>query len=146
MANIVLNEGLGRLAEIVRNGGDLQLVPLSAVAADATLKDQGPDLATVLGGGSTERTTGGWSRKVIANGSITLTVDDTADSVRVSIPDQTWTGPTAGNNVVALLLCEDNGGADSADHVISKHDFAVTTDGNDVTADVNPATGVWSSS
>lgn len=147
MADIVLNDALGRIAEKVADGVNIQIVPLSAADTDATIKDAGPDLATVLGlGGTTEQTAGGWTRKAVANGSLTLTVDDTGDSVRVEIPDQTWTGPTAGNDTVALLVAEDNGGADSGDAVLTKHDFAVTADGNDVTADFNPATGFWSSS
>lgn len=145
MANIVLNDALGRIAEKIADGADLIIIPLSAVAADATLKDEGPDLATVLAGTSNEQTGSTWSRKTVANGSVTLTVDDSGDEVRAEIPDQTWTGPAAANNVVALLVCED-GASDAARNVLTKHDFAVTTDGNDVTADFNPTTGFWSSS
>ena len=148
MANIVLNDALGRIAEKVADGGDIQIVPLSAQDTDATLKDTTPnDLATVLGlAGTTEQTAGGWTRKAVANASLTLTVDNASDLVKVLIPDQTWTGPTAPNDVVALLVAEDNGGVDSADAVLTKHDFAVTADGNDVTADFDGTNGFWQSS
>lgn len=144
MADIVLNDALGAIAEKVKDGVDLQIIPLSAADTDGTIKDAGPDLATVLGlAGTTEQTTS-WTRKVVANGSVTLTVDDAGDQVTVTVPDQTWVGPTTGNDVVAILIAEDNGGADSGDHVLTKHDFAVTADGNDVTADFG--TSFWSSS
>ena len=39
MADIVLNDSLGRIAEIIQDGADMQFVPLSASDADATMKD-----------------------------------------------------------------------------------------------------------
>jgi hypothetical protein len=81
----------------------------------------------------------------VTNASLTITIDDTADSVRVEVPDQTWTGPTAPNDVTDLVICLD-GASDAAREVLTVHDFVVTADGNDVTADFNPATGFWSSS
>lgn len=146
MANIVFNDGLGRTAEKVADGADLIIIPLSAADTDATLKDAGPDLATVLGlGGTTEQTSGGWSRLTVTNASLTLTVDDSGDRVLVIIPDQSWAGPTAPNDVVALLICED-GASDAARNVLTKHDFAVTADGNQVNADFDDTNGFWQSS
>jgi hypothetical protein len=145
MGDFVLNDALGRIAEKVADGADLIIIPLSAMDADATVKDAGPDLSTVLGlAGTTEQTTT-WSRKVITNGTITLTVDDSSDLVKVIVPDQTWTGPTAGNNVTDILVCED-GASDAVRPVLSAHDFAVTADGNDVTADFHATNGFWQSS
>lgn len=150
MADIVLNDSLGRIAEIIQDGGDIILIPLSASDADATMKDgygagNPTFLSDFLGAaGNTEQTTT-WSRKVVLNAALTITIDDTADSVRVEIPDQTWTAPTAGNNTTKLVPCLD-GASDAAREVLTVHDFAVTADGNDVTADFNAATGFWSSS
>lgn len=149
MADIVLNDAKGRIAEKIADGVDLQVVPLSAVDTDTNLEDAyggGADLASVLGdAANTEQTGSTWSRKTISNASITLTVDDSGDLVKAIIPDQTWTGPAASNDVVALLVCEDNGGADSGDLVLTKHDFSVTADGNDVTADFDGTDGFWQS-
>lgn len=149
MANTALNDMKGRLAEIVADGGDLIVVPLSAVEADATFED---GYATVfLAGGSgildaagnTERTTGGWSRKVHTNANITGQVDDTNDLWRVILDaDDTWTAVAASNDVVALLICED-AATDATRRVIGKWDFAVTTDGNDVTANYDQTNGIW---
>ena len=149
MGNIVINDALGRIAEKVADGADLILIPLSAVDTDANLKDAyagGSNVDDILGdAANTERTTGGWVRKVILNASLTLTVDDSDDHVEVIIPDTTFTAPTAGNDVVALLIAED-AATDTLRNGLTSHVFAVTTDGNDVTADFSDAAGFWSSS
>lgn len=151
MANIVLNDALGRIAEKVSDGADLIVVPLSAVVADATLKDagwtNGNRLDAVLAEvGITEQTGSTWARKVHTNANITVTVDDTNDRVEVALDaDDTWSSVAASNDVVALLICEDGAG-DTTRWVLTKHDFSVTTDGNDVTADYNQADGFWQSS
>ncbi len=151
MANIVLNDSLGRIAEIIADGADLILIPLSASDADATMKDgYGAGNPTLLSdflaaAGNTEQTAGGWGRKVILNAALTIVIDDTADTVRVQVPDQTYVGPTAANNTTKLVPCVD-GANDGVREVLTSHDFAVTADGNDVVADFDPATGFWRSS
>jgi hypothetical protein len=146
MANTALNDMKGRLAEIVADGADLIVVPLSAVDPDATFEDGYADafLSTVLGAaGNTEQTGSTWTRKVHTNANITLTVDDTNDLVRVILDvDDTWTAVAASNDTVALLICED-GASDAVRRVIGKWDFAVTTDGNDVTANYDQTNGIW---
>lgn len=151
MANIVLNHALGRMREIIDDGADLIVVPLSAVVADATLKDAAwtndNRLDAVLAEvGITEQTGSSWERRTHANANITVTIDDTNDRVEVALDaDDTWTAVAASNDVVALLICEDGAG-DTTRWVLTKHDFAVTTDGNDVTADYDQADGIWQSS
>lgn len=146
MADTALNDMKGRLAEIVADGADLIVVPMSAMDADATFEDGYADsfLSTVLGAaGNTEQTGSAWSRKVHTNANITQTVDDANDLVRVILDnDDTWAAVLAGNDTVALLICED-GASDAARRVIGKWDFAVTTDGNDVTANYDQTNGIW---
>ena len=148
MGDIALNDAKGTIAEKIRDGADLIMIPLSAVDTDANIQDAyagGSFLDDVLGdAANTERTTGGWSRKVVLNAALTVTVDDTANTVRVEVPDQVYTSVTAGNDVVAMLIVED-AATDALRQVLTKHDFAVTTDGNDITADFTPATGFWNS-
>lgn len=148
MANIVLNDAKGAIAELIRDGGDLIIVPLSAGDTDANLRDgygtSPTTLDNFLAAAPNEQTAGGWSRKTVANGSVTLTVDDAADLIKVIIPDQTWTGPTAGNNTTDLAICLD-GASDAARRVLTVHDFVVTADGNDVTADFHVTNGFWQS-
>lgn len=141
-----LNDMKGRLAEIVGDGGDLIVVPLSAADADATFEDGYADafLATVLAAaGNTEQTGSNWTRKVHTNANITLTVDDTNNLMRVILDaDDTWTAIAATFNTVALLICED-GASDAVRRVIGKWDFVVTADGSDVTANYDQTLGVW---
>lgn len=147
MADLVINDLLGRFAEIIDDGADVQVIPCSALVADATLKDGNatPDITAFFAvGGNTEQVTS-WTRKDIANGSITVTIDDSSDLVKIILPDQTWTGPTGGNNTTDILLAEDTN-TDGTDRVVTVHDFIVTADGNDVTADFHATNGVWQSS
>lgn len=151
MADIVLNDSLGRIAELFQDGADFIMLPMSATDSEALMKDgYGGGNPTFLddflgAAGNTEQTGSTWTRKTVANASVTITIDDSADSVRVSVADQVWTAPLAGNNTTKLVLCVD-GASDAVREVLTVHDFAVTTDGNDVTADINPANGWWSSS
>jgi len=146
MADTALNDMKGRLAEIIADGADLIVIPMSADDADGTFEDGYADafLDTVLGAaGNTEQTGSNWSRKVHTNANITQTVDDTNDLVRVILDnDDTWTAVAASNDVVSLLICED-GASDSVRRVIGKWDFVVTTDGNDVTANYDQTNGIW---
>lgn len=125
----------------------LKVIPIetSGIEADATLKDY-DDLAALLAGTSNEQTTMG--RKTLTSADVTITLDDTNDRVDVDVSDITWTGAT-GNAISALVLvyCPDGvtPGADSTFVPISKHDFAITPDGSDVTAQI-AAAGIWRAS
>lgn len=150
MANIVLNDALGRYREIIDDGADLIVVPLSADDADATMKDGYSNVSRLdqflLAAGNTEQTGSNWSRKVHTNANITVVIDDTNDRVEVQLDaDDTWTAVAASNDVVSLIICEDGAG-DTTRWVLSKHDFVVTTDGNDVTANYDQTDGVWQAS
>ncbi len=149
MADFVLNHSLGRVAEKFDDGANCILVVFSAMDTEAVVKDGNPAnfLDTIISLGSTTEAVGSsWStRKTIANGSVTVTVDDSGDNVRVFLPDQTYTAVASANDTVRLMVCED-GASDAVRQVLTVHDFAVTTDGNDVTADFNVTNGFWTSS
>lgn len=142
MADLVFNIAKGRVVEYYNRvkGNDptnaaLVLVPLSAVAADATLKDQ-DDLATVLAGGSTECTDGTWARKVLTDSELAAlpAPDDGNDRYDVSLPEVTWSALT-GTAMVAMLVCYDSdttGGTDANIVPLTKFDAAATPDGNDL--------------
>jgi hypothetical protein len=141
MADFIFNIAKGKFghyAGLPLTNDAFIIVPLEAsgVEADATLKDY-DDLAALLGGSSNEQTTLG--RKSVT--SVTPTIDDTNDRLDVDIPDQTWTAGT-GNAVGDLLACYDSdtmAGTDSGIIPLSCHDFAVTPDGSDITAQVAAA-------
>lgn len=146
MGDVALTDMKGRLAEILEGGADLQIIPLSAVEADATFEDgyASATITTVLAAaGNTERTTGGWTRKTHLNAAITTQPDDTANLWRVILDvDDTWSAVASANDVVAILIAE-VGAGDGTDRVIGSWIFVVTTDGNDVEANYDQVNGVW---
>lgn len=139
MADLVMNISLGRVAyyaTLPAASDALIVVPLesSGIEADATLRDY-DNLSALLGGTSNEQTTMG--RKTVS-ASVTVTVDDTNNWVDVDMPDQVWTA-ASGNAVGALLVCYDGdtgAGTDANITPLTKHDFAVTPDGSDITATI----------
>ena len=149
MADIVFNIAKGRVVEFHNRidtndptNAAIIVVPVDVGATtDATIRDF-DTLAAVLGGGVTERTTGGWNRKTITDADITFPApDDTNDRYDIDIPDQTWTAVSAGA-VTDLLICYDSdtgAGTDSNIVPLTMHDFAVTPDGSDVVAVINAA-------
>jgi|SRR5690348_10497741 len=149
MADFVFNIAKGRITEFYNNidnnspaNSAFILVPVDVGATtDATIKDF-DTLSAVLGGGVTERTTGGWNRKTIDDTALAAwTPDDTNDRVDLDMPDQTWTAVSAGN-VTDLILCYDGdttGGTDANLVPLIQFDFAITPDGSDVVAVVAAA-------
>ena len=137
MADFVYNIAKGAFAEKIRDGANIQVLVLAAsgIETDAVLKDK-DTVADVLAGTTNEVTNSGYARKSIANASVTLTVDDTNDRVDLDIADQTWTAVAAGDGWSDVVICEDVGGADSSRVPGTQHDFAITPDGSDITAQV----------
>lgn len=138
MADFTFNIAKGKVkyyAELPAANDALIVIPLEAsgLEADATLKDY-DDVAALIAGTTNEQTTAG--RKTVT--SVTITVDDTNDRVDIDFADQTWTGLT-GNAIGALLIAYDpdtTTGTDSSLVPLTKHDWAITPDGSDVTATV----------
>lgn len=149
MADLVFNIAKGRVAELYNRvdsndpaNSALVIVPVDVGAVtDATLRDF-DTLAAILGGGVTERTTNGWTRKTLTDVDLAaFAPDDTNDRVDLDIPDQTWTAVTAGA-VTDLIICYDNdttAGTDANLVPLTMHDFAITPDGSDVVAVINAA-------
>jgi hypothetical protein len=150
MADFVFNIAKGKVAEYAArvNANDptnsaLIIVVIDANGdTDATMRDR-DDLGALLGGTANEVTNTNYARKTLDNtAGITITVDDTNDRVDVDIADQTWTGVAAGTAWTDLIVCYDpdtTGGADSAIIPLTLHDFAVTPDGSDITAQIATA-------
>lgn len=140
MADFIFNISKGAFAEKVRDGAaNLAILLLSAAEVDDTLNNY-DDIAALLGAaGNTEATFTNYARKTGITG--TLTVDDTNNRVDLDIPDQTW--PSAGNGtnntLTDLLVFYDEGGTDATRIPTTNHDFEVTTDGSDLTAQVDAA-------
>lgn len=148
MADFTFNISKGKAAQYIQNVKDgspansrLLAVPIetTGIEADATLKDY-DTLSALLAGTSNEQTTMG--RKTIAAAAITITVDDTNDRVDIDMSDLVWTAAT-GNAISAIVVCYiPDGvtpGADTTVIPLTKHDFVVTPDGSDITAQVAAA-------
>ena len=148
MANFVFNIAKGRVAQYLQNVEDgspansrIKIVPLetTGLEADAALKDHN-DLAALLAGTSNEQTTLG--RKTWAAADLALVVDDANERFDADSVDIVWAAAT-GNAVSALITVYfPDGvtpGADSTGIPLTKHDFVVTPDGSDITAQLAAA-------
>lgn len=158
MANQVFNIAKGRVAELYNrvdsndpaNSVLLVVAVVAGTTNDAAFADFDTLAASLPGaGGASEATNSGYSRKVITDADIVaFAPDDTNDRVDVAISDQTWTAVAAGSVWTDLIIAYDSdstGGADTAVVPLTLHDFAVTPDGSDITADV-PTTGFFRAS
>jgi hypothetical protein len=157
MANQVFNIALGRVAELY-NRVDLNdpaasalivaVLATAGIETDAVLKDK-DDLAAVVAGTTNEATNTNYARKSLTDADIVaFAPDDTNDRVDLDIPDQTWIGVAAGDGWNDLLVCYDNdtaAGTDANIVPLTMHDFVVTPDGSDITAQI-AATGFYRAS
>lgn len=148
MANQVFNIALGRVAELY-NRVDLNdpansaliivILATAGIEADAVLKDK-DDLAAVVAGTTNEVTNTNYARKVLTDADIVaFAPDDANDRVDLDIPDQTWTAVAAGDGWNDLLVCYDSdttAGTDANIVPMTMHDFVVTPDGSDITAQI----------
>lgn len=151
MSDIVFNVAKGKVNEyhdrVVGNdpaNSALIVVLLKVASADATLRDFST-LAAVLAGGSTEADFTNYARKTLTDAVLTVsTVDNTNDRREADIPDQTWTsaGGASNNTLAKLLICYDSdttGGTDANIIPLTAHDFVITTNGGDITAQIATA-------
>lgn len=152
MADFVFNVAKGRVAEFYNRvdsndpaNSALIIVAIltTGIESDATLRDYAL-LSTLLAAANDEATNSGYARKVLTDSDIgALTIDNTNDRVDVDIPDQTWTAVAASPGAWSkLLVCYDNdttGGTDANIIPLTAHDFVVTPDGSDITAQIAAA-------
>lgn len=149
-ADLVFNIAKGRVTELYNRvdtndpaNSALVIVVIDAAGdTDATLRDR-DDLSALLGGTSNEVTNTNYARKVLTDADlVAFAPDDTNDRVDLDIPDQTWTAVAAGTAWTDLLICYDNdtaGGTDSNIIPLTLHDFPVTPDGSDISAQIATA-------
>jgi len=146
MANFVFVIAKGRVAEYYNRvqandpaTARLVIIPLqsSGLESQANLEDS-VSLTEVLDGATDEQTTMG--RKYLTDTELSaLSPDYGNNRMDVDIPDIAWLA-AAGNAVGALVIAYDpNSSADSAIIPLTYHDFAVTPDGSDITAQIAAA-------
>jgi len=120
------------------------VVLLKAAEADDTLNNY-DDLAALLSAaGNTEADFSGYQRKELTDVDLPAVPapDDTNNWIQLDIPDITWTaaGGAVNNTLVKLLICYDSDntvGTDANIIPLCYYDFSVTTDGSDITAQIN---------
>lgn len=148
MADFVYNISKGKVAEFGArvNANDptnsvFLIEVVNTSATDATLKDLDDFAAIEADANTAEVANAGYARKTLSDtGGITVTVDDTNDRTDVDAPDQTWTAVAAGTawtDVVTGYDSDSTAGTDSAVKPMTQHDFSVTPDGSDITAQIN---------
>lgn len=142
--SIIFNVAKGRIAayaDLAGSNDAFLIVPLEATAlvADATMRTY-TSLNAILAGASNEQTTMG--RKLLTTG-ITSSIADPDRIIEVDDP-LVWTS-VSGNDVGALVVCyvpdttigsylTPDATRDGVAIPLSKHDFAVEPDGDDITA------------
>ena len=140
MSDQVFNIAKGAAAEKVRDGATVLIVLLmQANEAETTLLDR-TDLADLfVEAGNTEATFTNYARKTGLTA--TLTVDNTNDRVDLDLPDQTFVsaGNGVNNTLTKLVVAYEEAAADATRIPLTHHDFSVTTDGSDLTAQFNAA-------
>ncbi len=151
MADQIFNIGLGRVAELYNRvdqndptNAVLTIVVLATagIETDAVLKDK-DDLAAVVAGATNEVTNTNYARiELVDTDLVAFAPDDTNDRVDLDIPDQTFSAIAAGDGWNDLLICYDSDSATGTDANIvplTMHDFVVTPDGSDITAQIAAA-------
>lgn len=139
-------------ATSVSGGGAVQLgidnstagvvLLLSAAEVDDTLDNYDSVQAMLAAAGNTEAAFTNYARKTGIT--ITATEDDAGNTYALDIPDQTWTsaGGTTDETLAKLVFAIQTGADDSTLIPVSHQDFTPTTDGSDLTAQIN-ADGVY---
>lgn len=150
MANQVFNIALGRVAEFYNRvdtndptNSALIVIAWNSTATDAVIKDLDTVAAIEADANTAEVTNSGYARKTLTDADIVaFAPDDTNDRVDLDIPDQTWTAVAAGSGWTDLSINYDNdttAGTDAAIVPGTWHDFSVTPDGSDITAQIAAA-------
>ena len=157
MADFVFNIAKGRVAEFANRvksndpaNSALVVVVLatSGLESDVTLLDK-DTLADVVSGTTNEVTNTNYARIVLTDADLSaIAADDTNDRMDIDIPDPAWTSVAAGDGWSKILICYDSdttGGTDANIIPLTCHDFVVTPDGSNITAQV-PAAGFYRAS
>jgi len=150
MADLVFNVAKGKVNEYVArvDGNDptnsaLIVVAIVSTDTDAAIRDVDTLSALLALSNTAEATNTGYARKTLTDTDVTApTPDDTNDRMDADIPDQTWTSVSAGDNWTDLVICYDSdttGGTDANIVPLTLHDFSVTPNGGDITAQINSA-------
>lgn len=152
MGDFVFNVAKGRVAELYNRvktndpgPSGLMVVAINTSETDGNLKDLDTLAAVLANGNTAEVTNSGYARKILIDSDLNaLSPDDSNDRMDLDFADQAWSAVGAGDGWTDLIVCyvPDVGSPmtpDSAIIPLTQHDFAITPDGSDVTAQLNAA-------
>jgi len=150
MADLVFNTALGRVTQLVDNVE--QNNPAAAVirmhawvctAADDDVNNQDDVAALEALASNTEATNSGYANQSWEAADITITVNDTTNLVDIDSTDVTFSAIVAGSNWTDVSISYDAAGTDTdaSTLLLTFHDFVVTPNGGDITA--NFAAAGW---
>jgi hypothetical protein len=150
MANVVFNISKGRVAEFYNrvdtndpSGCELVVMVINAGAAtDDTIRGY-DTFSTLIGDANViEVTNTGYARKILVGADLAaFAPDDVNDRVDLDIPDQTWTSVSSGDVWTDIVIGYDPAGTGVDTNIIpmTLHDFSVTPDGSNITAQIDAA-------
>jgi hypothetical protein len=152
MADFIFNIAKGRFVEwyIRVDTNDpaaaelvVRLLAATGLETQANLEDS-DNFAEVVDGATNQATNTNYAAKVLTDADlVAFAPDDANNRADVDIPDQTWTAvANDGTGAIGALVIEyDPVGSqtDTDERPISHHDFAVTPDGSDITAQIAAA-------
>lgn len=150
MADLVFNIAKGRVAELYNRVDTndpaaselvVMILATAGIETDAVLRDK-DTFADIVSGATNEVTNAGYAKKVLADADlVAFAPDDTNDRVDLDIPDQTWTGVGAGDGWNDLVVGYDPVGSQTMSDIVpmTLHDFVLTPDGSDITAQIAAA-------
>lgn len=149
MADFVYNQAKGKAAEwaarVLANDPANSVIIwtlFNTTETDANLRDLDTISAIESNANSAELTGGTYARKTLtdAAGGLTVTIDDTNDRTDVDCSDQTWVALTSGGSnptdAISGYDSDSTAGTDANIVPITQHDFGITLDGSDVTAQI----------
>ncbi|TVO75133.1 hypothetical protein [Sedimenticola selenatireducens] len=140
MSDGVFNIAKGSVVEKIRDAStNVLLLLLKANEAETALVDH-DNVSVLLGAaGNTEADFTNYARKTGLTG--TITVDDSNDRVDVDLPDQAFisAGGALNNTLTKAVVAYEESATDTGRVPLTHHDFAATTDGSDLTLQVNAA-------
>lgn len=148
MANFVFNIAKGRAVELMNRVNlndpaaaelNIRLLASTGLEAQSVLEDV--DTFTALVAGATNFATNtGSTPKELGDGTVTVTTNDTLNRTEIDVADQTWTAlANDGTGAIGALVSgydPAGTGADAGVVPITHHDFAITPDSSDVTAQI----------
>lgn len=147
MADLVFNIAKGRVIELYNRvdlddptGAEFVVMAIDANAeTDDNMRDA-DTFTALLALLTNEVTNTNYARKILTGASLAaIAPDDTNNWNQIDIPDQTWTTILAGDAWTDLVMGYDylGTGVDANIVPLTIHDFAVTPDGSDITAQID---------